>query len=247
MRRLLAGAALCGLVGLVWQGGDVAGAAGRTTKDGVYSEAQAARGQATYVEMCSGCHGLDLEGAPFVAPPLKGSPFIESWRDDSVGALFQKIREDMPKGDTTRVTEVGKLDVLAYLLKANELPAGSADLAPDVLATTVVDSPLPRVPVDDSALVRVIGCLGKAGGQFTLARATSPVRSREGLPSTPLQLQAASEMPLGSGTYKVMDALPAPDAHIGKRVDVKGILMLRPEGNAVNVTALQPTGASCTP
>lgn len=247
MRRLLTGAALCGLAGLVWLGGGAVGAAGRTTKDGVYSEAQAARGKATYDDMCSGCHGLDLAGAAFVAPPLTGSPFIESWRDDSLAAVFQKIKEDMPKGDPGRVGDAAKLDVLAFLLKANELPAGAADLPADTLATIVVDSPLPRVPVEDTALVRVVGCLAREGNQFVLNRATNPVRSREGLPSTPLQLQAASEMALGAGTYKVMDALPSPDAHVGKRVDVKGILMLRPDNQAVNVTALQPTGVSCTP
>jgi hypothetical protein len=54
-------------------------------------------------------------------------------------------------------------------------------------------------------------------------------------------------MALGAGRFRLMDVLPAPDAHVGTRVDVKGILLLRPEGNAVNVTALQSTGTACTP
>ena len=39
-----------------------------TVQDGVYSDAQATRGQTLYTQRCAGCHGPKLEGAQ--APPL---------------------------------------------------------------------------------------------------------------------------------------------------------------------------------
>ncbi len=247
MRALIAGGVAFGLMVLALFQSAPLRAAGRSTKDGVYSAAQAERGKKAYLEICAGCHGLELEGAPFVAPTLKGIAFIENWRDDSVAALYGKIKSDMPMGSPERMSDADKLDVVAYLLKENALPPGSADLPKDDLASIVIDSPLDRLPVGDTALVRVIGCLTKDGSRFVMAKATTPTRSREGLPSSEQQLKAAGEVALGAGSFTLMDVLPAPDAHVGRRVDVKGILLLRPEGNAVNVTALQSTGTPCTP
>ena len=45
----------------------------RTVQDGVFSDAQATRGQALYAQRCAGCHGPALEGAQ--APALKGDGF----------------------------------------------------------------------------------------------------------------------------------------------------------------------------
>ena len=40
----------------------------RTAKDGVYTDAQAKRGQALYTDRCAQCHGATLGGD--IAPPL---------------------------------------------------------------------------------------------------------------------------------------------------------------------------------
>src|SRR5436309_9064334 len=86
--------------GVAWAAGWLVQAegAGRTTLDGVYSEAQAARGKKAFEEVCAGCHGLELAGAPFVAPTLMGIQFVENWRDDSLATIYQKIKNDMPMG-----------------------------------------------------------------------------------------------------------------------------------------------------
>src|SRR5688572_2329219 len=46
----------------------------RTVQDGVYTDAQAARGQALFTKECAGCHGAELQGAQ--GPPLKGEGFL---------------------------------------------------------------------------------------------------------------------------------------------------------------------------
>ena len=50
----------------------------QTVQDGVYTEAQAARGRTTYVNRCASCHGEALTGAQ--APPLTGHAFLGNWR-----------------------------------------------------------------------------------------------------------------------------------------------------------------------
>ena len=44
-------------------GAQAAAQAPLTVQDGVYSEAQARRGQALYAQRCAGCHGPALAGA----------------------------------------------------------------------------------------------------------------------------------------------------------------------------------------
>ena len=46
----------------------------RTVRDGVYTDAQAARGQAIYQKQCVSCHGAKLEGLQ--GPPLIADVFV---------------------------------------------------------------------------------------------------------------------------------------------------------------------------
>ncbi len=66
----------------------------RTVQDGVFSDAQATRGQALYAQRCAGCHGPALAGAS--APALTGDPFTNKFRMEPLSALFIQIRYAMP-------------------------------------------------------------------------------------------------------------------------------------------------------
>ena len=103
-------------------------AQGKSVVDGVYSEAQATRGEATYKKECASCHGDGLEGDGF-APGLTGSEFMSSWNGTTVGDLFDRIRQSMPPSNPASVAAPGKADIVAYLLKSNKFPAGQAELA----------------------------------------------------------------------------------------------------------------------
>ncbi len=63
----------------------------KTVLDGVYSDAQATRGQATYTAHCRACHGDALEGIS--APELTGNRFIERWREDMLDTIYSYIRQ----------------------------------------------------------------------------------------------------------------------------------------------------------
>jgi S-disulfanyl-L-cysteine oxidoreductase SoxD len=124
----LAGAALLGLAAL---GGSStalhAQGAGKTVWDGVYSEAQGVRGKAVYDARCASCHGMGLEGAD-VAPSLVGDRFTAAWQGQTVGGLVTRVRTTMPLDDPGSMGMKDSVDVVAYILKQNQTPAGAAEL-----------------------------------------------------------------------------------------------------------------------
>jgi mono/diheme cytochrome c family protein len=103
----------------------------RTVWDKVYTEAQAKRGEAAYVENCSECHGEDLSGAGN-APSLSGDDFIFQWGDQSVGDLFERIRTLMPSDRPNSLSPDVYRDIVTFILRANKFPSGDTDLATDL-------------------------------------------------------------------------------------------------------------------
>src|SRR6266849_3436390 len=59
--------------------------AARSFTDGVYSPAQAVRGQQLYKAQCAGCHGNALEGTS--GPPLAGDGFLGNWSAQAMANL----------------------------------------------------------------------------------------------------------------------------------------------------------------
>lgn len=100
--------------------------------NGVYTEAQAKRGEILYDQGCAECHGASLGGAE--APPLAGGEFISTWTGQTLGDLLEKLQASMPAGSPTRMTLQEKADILAYMLRVNNLPVGSAELSADIEA-----------------------------------------------------------------------------------------------------------------
>jgi mono/diheme cytochrome c family protein len=101
----------------------------RSVNDGVFTAEQAKRGEATFMQDCSPCHGADLNGDGF-APPLAGADFSSNWNDLSVGDLFERIRVSMPPDGPGKVSDQSKADIIAFLLDANKYPAGTTELEP---------------------------------------------------------------------------------------------------------------------
>ncbi len=115
--------------------GATALAAERTVWSGVFSAAQSQRGEAIYTKECSTCHGEKLKGGEG-APPLAGPDFIASWDKQTVGDLFDRIRQTMPAPPEQpgKLTPTQTADVVAHILSVNGFPAGAAELPSDVAA-----------------------------------------------------------------------------------------------------------------
>jgi mono/diheme cytochrome c family protein len=99
--------------------------------DGVYTNEQAARGQATYGEACASCHGEKLEGQG-QGSPLTGSEFASNWNGSSVGDLLEKIQLAMPADRPGSLSKDKNASIVAYILKFNKFPAGGTELPASV-------------------------------------------------------------------------------------------------------------------
>jgi mono/diheme cytochrome c family protein len=111
----------------------------RNMWSGLYSEAQAARGEATYAQACAMCHGSTLSGTG-EAPGLSGPRFLSKWSGLNLGELLDRIRTTMPLDRPGALSRDAYADVLAFLLKSNGYPAGSRDLSgrPEMLADVTI-------------------------------------------------------------------------------------------------------------
>ncbi len=100
----------------------------RSVWDGVYTEDQAERGQPLYRKECGVCHGDLLTGGE-MAPPLAGGDFLANWNGLTVGDLVERIRKTMPPNKPGKLSRTAHADITAFLLKANEFPAGETELS----------------------------------------------------------------------------------------------------------------------
>ncbi|HEX4105215.1 MAG TPA: c-type cytochrome [Rhizomicrobium sp.] len=98
-----------------------------TTLSGVYTEAQATRGQEQYVTNCAPCHGATAQGNG-EAPALTGAEFTADWIGLTLGDLFDRIRTTMPQDQPGKLSRDQYADVVAFILKINGYPAGQKDL-----------------------------------------------------------------------------------------------------------------------
>src|SRR5688572_27164690 len=99
--------------------------------DGVYSVAQAKRGEAAYTSYCVRCHGVDLLGGGRQGRQLKGDSFWQTWQANTLQSLFAKIQGTMPRDDPSTLPDAVYVDVIAFILDANALPPGAGELKAD--------------------------------------------------------------------------------------------------------------------
>jgi mono/diheme cytochrome c family protein len=119
---------------LLLASGAPANAQSRTVWDGVYTNAQALRGQALYKDICSSCHRDDLQGggSEAEAPALEGSIFTTQWQDRRLVDLFLAIGTTMPQDAPDSLTPQIVIDIVGFLLEANGMPAGETELPPQL-------------------------------------------------------------------------------------------------------------------
>ena len=102
----------------------------KSTWDGVFTTEQAQRGSESYQQECAQCHLEDLLGDG-IAPSLIGAPFHFRWSELSVGDMLVAIRTTMPQGAPASLSPRAYVDIVAYMLQANDFPAGDMELPTD--------------------------------------------------------------------------------------------------------------------
>jgi len=222
---------------------------GRKIWDGVYTEAQAARGKPAFETSCGRCHNNELVGSER-GPALKGDGFFSHWENDTLDKLFTKIRDTMPAGGIESVTDAGKLDILAYVLSVNGAPAGREELSlelPALEAITIVRKGGAPEGVSNFNLVQLVGCLTPTGDKgWKLTNASEPVVTKEEA-STPAAIAKASTQPLGRLNFDLVSVVAAyqADGRVGQKVEARGLIFRATGDSAINLTSLQPVGTAC--
>jgi mono/diheme cytochrome c family protein len=210
---------------------------------GTYTTAQAERGRAVVEAHCGECHQDDLTGGE--GPALVGPTFMLKWEMNSVERLFHKIRDTMPEAGSTDVSDVEKLDAVAYILQQNGFPAGAADLteggALAELRMIPRDGPSPP---RSGAFVQAVGCLREAKPNvWTLTGSDPQVTTRE--PMTAADKEALSAASAGTQTIELLSVYPRPAALMDNTVLVKGLFVKTASAVRINVTSMELMHLKC--
>ena len=215
-----------------------------TVLDGVYTPAQAARGEAAYSASCSGCHeGQDADG-----PELTGKALLDRWREDTLEPLFTFIKTRMPGNLPGSLDARVYADIVAYILQANMLPAGTRELDPELVGSIQLVGPEGPRPLSNLTIVRAVGCLRPQGNNaWALANASSPrpVRARIVDGTTPEELNISAAQPLGTRTFPLLSVTQRSAAYAGQKVQVKGVLTRQNTTERINVMSLESVAPTC--
>ena len=101
----------------------------QSVKAGVYTAAQADRGVGLFKSKCASCHAPNRFTDDLFYTSFAGKPLWE---------MFDVISDSMPEDNPGSLKKEEYADVIAYLLKLNNFPAGQTDLPTDKEALSVI-------------------------------------------------------------------------------------------------------------
>ena len=219
------------------------------TLGGVFSAAQAERGQQAFLANCARCHRADLGGQN--ARPLKGTYFLDHWREFKLGLLFNQIRANMPPPNERRgeISDQQYLDIITFILQGNGLPSGPRDLEMSQLDTVTLVGPAGHQPPPSSSMVHLVACFVQIGDNaFGLAKSSRPIRTLL-TEMTPDERTAAANWTTGVENFYLqsIDVIDnfIPEQHLNSKVHAKGYLILQPNRERINLTALEVLDDDC--
>jgi cytochrome c5 len=100
-----------------------------TTNSGVYTTQQAVRGRDVYAGFCKSCHTPESHTGPL---------FHAVWDKRFMSELFSFVRDRMPKNEPGSLSDQEYADVIAYLLRMNQMPVGARELPSDTVALRTI-------------------------------------------------------------------------------------------------------------
>lgn len=106
------------LVLAVWPTQLVGEAVSRSVQQGVYSKAQASRGRKHFQELCRSCHETK---------EFRGD-YMDAWSGRTAFDLFDLLQSTMPEEAPGVAGPEVYTDILAYMFRLGELPAGEEEL-----------------------------------------------------------------------------------------------------------------------
>ena len=176
---------LMALTGLVASG--VLLTAGQQPPAGPFTSAQASAGRQAYEANCGACHGNDLAGTP----PLAGEVFIGGWRTRTTRDLMGLIRTTMPSDNPGGLSEATYVNIAAYILQFNGIPAGATPLTVTTDARIGGAAPAPTAPARGGAPPAAAAQApdGRGAGAQGAAGGAGRGRGQQGPPPTGLTVR----------------------------------------------------------
>ena len=224
----------------------------KTIWSGIYTDAQAARGERAFIGACARCHLEDLSGRN--GPALKGDDFFEKWRESNLGILFSTVKNMPPtsqRNPTARLPESASLDILTHLLKLNGAAAGDAELTIDALPAIQFEKRTGPEAIPNLTLVWLAGCLAQPSPTtWSVASASAPIRAMDQEVFSAAEISAAKIAAPGADTHRLsqIDYNDKPIANFrDQQVLIKGNFIRSDNGTTrINMTALEPLGRACS-
>ena len=99
---------------------------------GVYSEEQAQRGEQLFSEACLVCH----QPEEFAA-----GGYMDGWNGMNLNDFVEFIRSTMPEDNPGRLKRQEYIDIVAFMLQQNGLPAGETEMVRKVLKDIQIEGP----------------------------------------------------------------------------------------------------------
>lgn len=106
----------------------------KSVKAGVYTAAQADRGEALFKSRCASCHAPGY---------FTDDNFYTNFANKPLWELFDVVSDSMPEDDPGSLKKEEYADVISYLLKLNKFPSGDVDLPidKDALSAILMEKP----------------------------------------------------------------------------------------------------------
>jgi S-disulfanyl-L-cysteine oxidoreductase SoxD len=144
-RTILLGAALIAIGRGAHGIAAAAQSSSQTIWGGVFSAAQAMRGEAIAGRRCATCHNPDLAGGQD-GPALAGSDVLRAWSGTTAADLFDRIRTTMPADAPQSLSAQETADIVAFIFSQNKCPEGERELPSDIEALKQIQITPERKP-----------------------------------------------------------------------------------------------------
>src|SRR6478672_3642072 len=95
---------------------------GKSALQGVYTDAQASRGDNEHASNCTSCHSTTNYAGP---------AFVKTWVGRTAFDMFEQLRTTMPDDSSGSLSQQQYVDIVAYILKINGYPSGADSLSTD--------------------------------------------------------------------------------------------------------------------
>ena len=173
-------------------------------------------------------------------PALKGDNFWLHWENETGTRCSSRFATTCRRTSPATSEPQAKLDVVSYILSANGLPAGNAELKPvaDALDDIQILKKGAGATIPNFALVRIVGCLSKDAEQRVgVEPDDTPIATTQPVPPPG---EEVADKPLGEEALLLTSIkLYKPETQEGHKVEARG-LIYKAHGDArLDLTSLR--------